>query len=176
MSGILQAIKFVCKPNSINLALKTNPHKLNVSRECLKLNQIRSFASNVNQVQKRSLSPLFKTLIGTGLIASGAVYIARENVKLEDLDNIQVLSSCILKSILGYFVSFAKCDDSGTKHRRTDHFEKILSSQKDQVNKNKDPDFDWNEFFKLIWKEKFYMLAAVAVSSFNPLWSIVTPV
>lgn len=159
MAGILQAIKFAKKSN-IGLVLKSNPYKLKLS------NQVRSFGSKANHVQKSNLvTPLFKSLIGTGLVVGGTVYIAKENIKLQDY----LKDTDILNTVLGFFISFAKCDDSGTKHRRTDHYEKTISSDnnKDAANKKKDPEFDWKEFFQLIWKEKFYMLAAVAVGGFS---------
>ena len=40
------------------------------------------------------------------------------------------------------------------------HVEETIGNDNDA---KKEPNFDWNEFFKLIYQEKYYFLAAVVV-------------
>lgn len=95
-----------------------------------------------------------KLLIGTTL--SGVSYYNKDNLaRLKDLQ-----FSDLFKSVLGLFIKFAECE--AKKKRRTDSYEKTINTKGDKI---KDEEvFDWKEFFRMIYDEKFYFLAAIIVS------------
>jgi hypothetical protein len=63
--------------------------------------------------------------------------------------------------ILSLFLQRVECE--AVKQNRTVHFDKTVNNNKNENTEN----FDWNEFFKLIYKEKWYFLGAIAVSDFK---------
>jgi hypothetical protein len=78
-----------------------------------------------------------------------------------------------LNNLLGFLVKSARCEEqSGKKRNRTAFYEKTLGKEKEngtselgsEDKSEEKTKFDWKEFGKLIWDQKFYFLAAIAVS------------
>lgn len=173
MSSLIQSFRLL--QGSKCLITKANSFRQthSLSRNFLKLNplnktpkkpnhHIRFYMTRINNFKKvNSNGILYKSLIGFGFVGC-AVYFSKSskfNDLKEYLNNEDPTS--FIKSILEFFfIKYAECEVE-KRHRRTDHYEKTVSLKKTK-DKNKDPAFDWHEFFRLIYKEKFYFLAAVA--------------
>jgi len=78
-----------------------------------------------------------------------------------------------LNTLLDALFKTARCEEQSSKKRnRTAFYEKTLGTEKEHANNELGSDdkyeektkFDWKEFGKLIWDQKFYFLAAIAVS------------
>ena len=68
----------------------------------------------------------------------------------------------ILKSFISFFI--ANCKDDSNRNNRTKHYEKSVGISEDKKASENNDEFDWGQFFKLVWKEKTYFLLAVFVS------------
>jgi hypothetical protein len=65
--------------------------------------------------------------------------------------------------IVKFFSKFIKTAECETKKNRTTDYEKTLGKDETKKNNKDDPPFDWGEFFRLVYQEKWYFLAAIAV-------------
>lgn len=135
-----------------------------------KLNQNvhRQLSTKTRQFKNLKIRPLNfkKNLAGSFLIGSGvfAAFYNSEKLYSEEISKKNL--SELIKSLLGLFVQFAECEeklkenDISIKKNRTALYEETIGNDNDA---KKEPNFDWNEFFKLIYQEKYYFLAAVVV-------------
>lgn len=92
------------------------------------------------------------------IVTTGIGYITLneiENYKRFDglIDKINVFLNCIRNGLV------ANCE-SETKQNRTAFYEETINFD---TNGKKTEKFEWIEFLKLIWKEKFYFLTAIVV-------------
>lgn len=74
----------------------------------------------------------------------------------------QIEFANIFKSFVSRFI--ANCKEDPNKNSRTKHYEKSVGKSEKNSVQEKNDDFDWTQFFKLLWKEKSYFLLAVCVS------------
>ena len=109
-----------------------------------------------NQFTKKKFKNYF---ILSGLL--GASCYGLKSIDLDDLKN-------LFCSFLSNFV--AHCKDDSAKNYRTKHYEKSMGKSKDENCEEKanseNDQFDWTQFFKLLFKQKSYFILAVCVSSF----------
>lgn len=124
------------------------------------ISQRQFFSSTVRARLFRSNRLKSKICIGfSGFIVTSAVgYISLnqiENYKKFDelIDKINEFLNCIGNSLI------VNCD-SELKQNRTAFYEETINFDTNGKQKEK---FEWIEFFKLIWKEKFYLLTAIVV-------------
>jgi hypothetical protein len=135
-----------------------------------KLNQNvhRQLSTKTRQLKNLKIRPLNfkKNLAGSFLIGSGVFVAVYDSEKLCSEEISKKNLSELIKSLLGFFVQFAECEeklkenDFAVKKNRTALYEETIGNDNDA---KKEPNFDWNEFFKLIYQEKYYFLAAVVV-------------
>lgn len=122
----------------------------------IKLNTLNQFKVSL-KLSKPKL--LLGSSVGIGL--TGLCYYNRENIlKLDELD-----LKNLFKSLCGLFITFAECEaKTKQKRRRTDHYEKSVDS-KENIERSQDEEkFDWKEFLKLIYDEKFLFILAIIVN------------
>ena len=174
MSGLMQAIKLakldrlLIKQGSLNKlqALSKVSIKPKNSKSMKNIGSIRTFSSQINNLQKSKLPRVFMgSSLSIGLVG-GAYYFQNDiRYNLSDLKDIFKSDnlSNLFKAFIGLFIKFAECEVE-RNHRRTDHYEKTIVLKDKSKKKKDEPAFDWYEFFQMIWKEKFYFFAAIAVS------------
>ncbi|CAF0785116.1 unnamed protein product [Brachionus calyciflorus] len=122
-------------------------------------NQSRNFSTRINFRPNLKYKNNSKIKYGiTGLFAGSSLgYLAWENYNYNNhIDHLKKLIEEFLSCIKGSFI--VECE---AKQNRTAHYEETIETDSKKNKKNNDS-FDWPEFFRLIWKEKFYFLAAVA--------------
>lgn len=123
---------------------------------------------------------------GLGLTAAAFGYAKLKKGELDESslppEALELLKS-LKEGLLGLLFTQAHCEKDPTqdaavktKGKRTAHYEETLGTEKEdkepgseektkkKKQKADDAAFDYGEFFKLIYNEKFYFLAAVAVS------------
>ena len=150
-----------CTRKPANLS-KLNSQHVNVNRHfSFKARQLNSLTGRWSNLKKLFAGSCM--LVGGGTIA----YTKFDANKFKDTFNSETLGE-LLKLILGNFVQFADCEEKPkeqndtAKKNRTAQYEETLGN--DAGSNKADPLFDWHEFLKLIYQEKFYFLAAVVVS------------
>nr|QUF59443.1 ATP-binding cassette transporter Abcb8 [Brachionus angularis] len=113
--------------------------------------QIRNF-----KTYKPSLKPQKHQYLLTGTtLLSGFGLVAYNN----DLENLKQK----LKEYLDILKSRFRAEfEAKAKQNRTAHYEETIGLEKKSKKSKKEDSFDWYEFFKLLYKEKFYFLGAVA--------------
>lgn len=174
MSSLIQAVGFLKKSNSLIMKSSLFRQTHSLTRNSLKFNpttkkvptkmpgwslQTRLFTSKINHLRRVNLTGILFKSSASFCFIGGAAYLVN-TPKFNELFDTGKFAS-VLKTILElFFIKYAECEVE-KRHRRTDHYEKTVTSKKN-ANQEKDPAFDWYEFFQLIWKEKFYLLAAVA--------------
>lgn len=168
MSGLIQAIRLfkLTKQGALKNfhTLTRNQIKPRDVKSVKNIGHIRSFSSQLNNLQKSKLpGVLLKSSLGFGFV--GTVYYCQNNIKYNLADLKDIFNSDNFKVLIGYFIKFAECDVE-RNHRRTDHYVKTVGLTDKNAKRKNEPAFDWYEFFRMIWKEKFYFFAAVAVSFF----------
>ena len=155
MSGILQ-LKLI----KIGRSCQKNAFLLNTLHNSIR----RSHSLHVKYFGQ--IKPLFQhkilfgsTTIGIGLV--GFSYFNKPNL-FNNHSSLKEYLNNFFKSLLGHFVRFAECESGKKNKRRTDDYEKTTNKPV----ANNEEIFDWNEFFRLIYTEKYYFILAVAVSLF----------
>lgn len=179
------------QPRTAYSQLVSNPlaRSGGVLRGQLTSKPVRLFARSFIPSLKSSSKPLSKwAALASGLGLTAAAFgFGYHRFKSGGVDEsslppeaLELLKS-LKEGLLGLLFTQAFCEkepDSGAKKKgkRTAHYEETLGSSKDdqqsdaqeKTKKKKSKDdsasFDYGEFFKLIYNEKFYFLAAVAVS------------
>lgn len=113
-----------------------------------------------------SIKPKHVWLLGSGAtltLGTLTAYSKREEINL----------SQYLNKLLDLLFKRAFCEEQSNKKRnRTAFYEKTLGTEKQNApgelgsedQSEEKAKFDWKEFGKLIWDQKFYFLAAIAVS------------
>lgn len=132
----------------------------------------RQFSLKTRQFKNSKLGSLNlkKTLAGSLLFGSGILGAVYNSEKIYNGEISSLNFSDLVKSILSFFVQYAECEekrkdnDITVKKNRTALYEETLGNSNEGNGQKKEPNFDWNEFFKLIYQEKYYFLAAVAVN------------
>jgi hypothetical protein len=160
MAGLIHAIKLfqINKTNTLSFLTKNANFlkQFHTTSGGLK----RSFG-----LKDRS-SLLLKSSIGLGTVTLGTAYYLSSSSKGDSLFNSGHLEG-LFKAIQSLFFKYAECEvEKQRNRRRTDHYEKTVSSKEpsDENSKNKEPAFDWHLFWQMIYKEKLYFIAAIAVS------------
>nr|QNH67936.1 ATP-binding cassette transporter subfamily B member 8 [Brachionus plicatilis] len=143
----------------------------NSSRRCINsfvFNQ-RSFFSSIIKPRVSALKQI-RNKAGIGLVTAGFGYVAWN--EFESYQQIEFLKRKIQEFLDCIGDSFRVQCDSEIKQNRTAFYEQTIGLDK---NKKKKENFDWVELFKLIWKEKFYFLAAVASAFMVAMLNIQIP-
>lgn len=135
------------------------------SRRCIKPNiiQKKNFFSLINKTRLTALKPIGKKInVGfSGLVVTAGIGYVAWN-KFENYQQIEFLKKKIKEFLDSIQKSFIVLCESDVKQNRTAFYEETIGL--DEKNKKREI-FDWGEFFKLIWKEKFYFLSAVIVNN-----------
>lgn len=101
-------------------------------------------------------------LAGITLTSGIAVLVCKNVSYNRELEYLKQKIQEFLDCFKGSFI--VECEEK-VKQNRTAHYEETIGT--DTIKrKSKQESFDWTEFLKLVWKEKFYFLTAVAVSDY----------
>ena len=151
MASLLKAVRFN-KLNCIN-SLSTQ----NLIRPIVRQY---SFKPARLQGNKKLANILFKSSICLG-VSGGSCYLFN-SLYPEHSSRESFVQLC--KAALGLFIKFAECE-TVAKNRRTDHYENTIGNKNEGGAKGSQAEatFDWKQFLTLLYKEKMYFLAAVAV-------------
>ena len=118
-------------------------------------------------LKKQSLKS--KSLFGGCLLSIGFGIHYNVNTNIFQIDLKNKISE-ILQSCLRIFFKIVDCeerrDDEEKKNRTASYEQTIGDDKKASGGLKEEAPFDWNEFFKLLYKEKYYFLFACIVSSF----------
>ncbi len=154
MAGITHAMK-IFKINKVTLSSLLNMNLNN-------LKKIHGTFGLKDFLCFKNSNILFKSSVSLGSLALGAAYYqcyCKKNV----LFDCNILEGFI-KALQELGLKYANCEVK--KNRRTDHYEKtvLIKELKDEKSTKKNLAFDWHLFWQIIYKEKFYFIAAIAVS------------
>ena len=151
MASLLKAVRFN-KLNCFN----------SVSTQHLIRPIVRRYSFNPTRLHgnKKLTNILFKSSICLG-VSGGSFYLL--NRLYPEYSSRESLAQ-LCKAALGLFIKFAECETL-VKNRRTDHYENTIGSKNEVKAKGSPTEaaFDWKQFLTLLYKEKMYFLAAVAV-------------
>jgi hypothetical protein len=157
MTSLINACNFFAK-NVSYLTLRYPKNNLKLcNRQLHTKAKINSFNSFRTQVTKKKLVPKSKILLGLfgGVAGMGASVYCSNKCGFD--------SECvsrILDELLRRFL-VANCQERATN--RLKYYSKT-DAKTDKSETVADDQFDWLEFFKMLYKEKFYFLVAVVVS------------
>lgn len=166
MANSLVLLNLIGRSNIRKLLL--NNVKSSTDRSCTSKLRLghqlsRSFQSQVRQhlkTIKGSHTKKTQLLFGGGsCLLVGLGYVSAVNF---DSQSVIAKIKDLCLTLLQRF--FAHCEENKPQKNRTAHYEDTIGGKK----KSKKADsFDWAEFFRLIYAEKWYFLLAVAVNKFN---------
>jgi hypothetical protein len=159
MSGVLQ-FKLI----NIGRCFQKNAALLNTLRSSIRRSH--SFHERYLGQMRKTIKPLInhKTLFGSTTIGVGLVgfgYFNKMNL-FSDHHNLKEYFNNFIKLLMENFFRTAKCESEKKNKRRTEDYEKTTNKSASSGEEI----FDWKEFFRLIYTEKYYFILAVVVSLF----------
>lgn len=128
--------------------------RLNLKTSILKGVKIRKFHHQTSKFA--GLKSCSKYVLSGSILVGGGLLC----VKLGADYDLKLSVNKLIDSILGRFV--VDCENLTGKRNRTAHYEETVAGS--ELLANKSDSFDWAEFFRLIYQEKWYFLAATIVS------------
>jgi hypothetical protein len=121
--------------------------------------QLKQFSSNQNSFVQKVFKN--KPFIKKSFLLSG-IFTTSCYIGVKSYEKYQNEFQNILKSFFSFFI--ANCQDDSNRNNRTKHYEKSVGIAEDKKDSDSNDEFDWGQFFKLVWKEKSYFILAVFVS------------
>lgn len=138
--------------------------------------QIRSFHNKTTKNGLKKSTSYLKYVYGGGalVIASGGGGLAFAKLVAVDGQpyNLKARFNELFETVFSRFFAECKQQEVVPKKNRTAHYEETLGGSEILVQKSNanNETFDWAEFFRLVYKEKWYFLAAAIVSLRFFIW------
>lgn len=127
-------------------------------------NPIRKFHSSKipSNLNLKSQATSIKYLLTGGSILGGLGFGYQALSKKNEIEYLKEKLKELLEYLAGNLIVYCEAKPS-SKQNRTAHYEETIRTEGKKGKKEKSDSFDWIEFLKLIYKEKFYFLAAIVV-------------